>query len=166
MPKCKRDIATPRENRFLMVQARRHPFVNATTLGNEFRNAVDVNVSVQTFRNHIQQSGLRSRRACIRIPLTRFHKQARLFWAQDHVNFTDNDWDPALFTDESRYCLEFTYRCARVWRRRNDFKMPTSLNMTAMMEAPSWCGLVSAEVEEQTCAHRDERHDDRRTLQG
>ena len=32
----------------------------------------------------------------------------------------------------------------------SDFKMPICLNMTAMEEAPSWFGLVSAEVEEQT----------------
>ena len=31
-----------------------------------------------------------------------------------------------------------------------DFKMPIFLNMTAMEEVPSWFGLVSAEVEEQT----------------
>ena len=95
---------TPREDRFLMVQARRHPFVNATTLQNEFRNAVGVNISTQMHRNRLRQSGLRSRRACICIPLTRLHKQARLYWAQDHVNFTDNDWEPVLFTGESRYC--------------------------------------------------------------
>ena len=32
----------------------------------------------------------------------------------------------------------------------SDFKMPICLNMTAMVEAPSWFGLASAEVEEQT----------------
>ena len=31
------------------------------------------------------------------------------------------------------------------------FNMPTYPNMTAMEEALSWCGLVSAEVEEPTC---------------
>ena len=31
-----------------------------------------------------------------------------------------------------------------------DFNMPICLNMTAMEEAPSWFGLVSADVEEQT----------------
>ena len=136
-----------------MVQARRHPFVNATTLRNEFRNAVDVNISTQTVRNRLRQCGLRSRRACIRIPLTRLHKQARLYWAQDHVNFTDNDWDPVLFTDESRYTVLTLQNDVLEYGEDvgSDFKMPTSLNMTAMMEAPSWCGLVSAEVEEQTC---------------
>ena len=91
----------PRQDRTLVVQARRHPFVNATIPRNELRNTVGVNISSQTVRNHIRQSGIRSRRACIRIPLTRLHKQVRLNWAQDHVKWTDDDWDPVLFTDES-----------------------------------------------------------------
>ena len=32
----------------------------------------------------------------------------------------------------------------------NDFKMPICLNMATMEEAPSWFGLISAEVDEQT----------------
>ena len=100
-----------------MVQTRRHPFVNATSLRNELRTAVGVNISTQTVPNSLRQSGLRSRGACIRIPLTRLHKQAHLNWTQDHVNWTDKHWDPVLFTDESRYCLDFTDRRARVWRR-------------------------------------------------
>ena len=79
-----------------------------------------MNISTQTVRNRLRQSGLWSMRACIRIPLTRLHKQARLNWAQDHVNWTDNNWDPVLFSDESRYCLDFTDRRARVWRRRGE----------------------------------------------
>ena len=69
-----------------MVRARRHPFVNATTLRNKVGNAADVNISTQTVRNRLRQSGLRSRKACIRIFLTRLHKQARLDRAQDHSN--------------------------------------------------------------------------------
>ena len=110
---------TPRQNQFLVVQARRHPFENATTLRNELRNAVGVNISTHTGHYNIHgQSGVRSRRECIRIPLIRLHKQARLNWAQEQVNWTDNDWDPVLFTGELCYCLAFTDRRARVWRRR------------------------------------------------
>ena len=94
--------------------------VNATTQRNELMNVVGVNISTQTVRNCLRQSDLRSRRACIRIPLTRFHKQASLNWEQDHVNWGDNDWDPVLFTDESRHCLDFTDRRARVCRRRGE----------------------------------------------
>ena len=45
---------------------------------------------------------------------------ARLNWAHDHVKWTDNDWDPILFTDEWRCCLDFTDRHARVWRRSGE----------------------------------------------
>ena len=109
-----------RQDRYLLVQDRRHPFVNAIILRNELRNAVGVNMSTQTVRNRIRHSGLRSRISRIRIPLTRLHKQARLNWTQDHVNWTYNDWDPVLFTDETTYCLDCTARRARVWRRRDD----------------------------------------------
>ena len=74
------------KDRFIVVQTRHHPFVNETILRNELRNGVGVSVSMPTVRSRLRQSGLRSRRACIRIPLTLLHKQARLNWAQDHVN--------------------------------------------------------------------------------
>ena len=95
-----KDATTPIQSRFLVVQARHHPFVNAITLLNELRNADGVNISTQTVHNSLWQSGLRSRRACIHISLTRHHKQTRLNWAQFRVNWTDNDWDHVLFTDE------------------------------------------------------------------
>ena len=91
---------TPIQNQFTVVQAIRHPFVNATTLRNELGNAVGVTIYTQTVHNSLRQGGIRSRRECIRIPLTRLHKQVRLNWTRDHVNWTDNDWDHVLFTDE------------------------------------------------------------------
>ena len=71
-----------------------------STLRNELRNAVGVNISTQTVHNSLRQSCLRSRRECIRIPLTRHHEHVRLNCTQDHVNWTDNNWDHVLFTDE------------------------------------------------------------------
>ena len=44
----------------------------------------------------------------------------RLAWARDHVTWTQNDWAPVLFTDESRFCVDFTDRRARVWRMPNE----------------------------------------------
>ena len=44
----------------------------------------------------------------------------RLAWARDHVTWTQNDWVPVLFTDESRFCVDFTDRRARVWRMPNE----------------------------------------------
>ena len=44
----------------------------------------------------------------------------RLAWARDHVTWTQNDWAPVLFTDESRFSVDFTDRRARVWRMPNE----------------------------------------------
>ena len=44
----------------------------------------------------------------------------RLAWARDHVTWTQSDWALVLFTDESRFCVDFTDRRARVWRMLNE----------------------------------------------
>ena len=69
------------QDRFLVVQARRHRFDNATTLRRDFQNATGVRISTQTIRNRLHDAGLRSRRPAIRVPLTRYHVQMRLAWA-------------------------------------------------------------------------------------
>ena len=107
------------QDRFLVVQARRHRFDSAT-LRRVFQNAICVRISTQTIRNRLHDAGLRSRRLAIRVPLTRYHVQMRLAWARDHVTWTQNDWAPVLFTDESRFCVDLTDRRARVWRMPNE----------------------------------------------
>ena len=86
----------------------------------DFQNATGVCISTQTIRNRLHDAGLRSRRPAIRVPLTRYHVQMRLAWARDHVTWTQNDWAPVLFTDESRFCVDFTDRRGRVWRMPNE----------------------------------------------
>jgi hypothetical protein len=66
--------------RFIVLQARRQQFSNATSLRNEFNNAAGVRVCTQTFRNRLYDAGLRSRRPAIRITLTQRHIQERLQW--------------------------------------------------------------------------------------
>ena len=83
------------QGRFLVVQAWRHRFDNATTLRRDSQNATGVRISTQTIRNRLHDAGLRSRRPAIRVPLTRYHVQMRLAWARDHVTWTQNDWAPS-----------------------------------------------------------------------
>ena len=117
---------TQAEDRFIALQARRHLFNNATTLRSELQNTTGVHLSMQTIRNRLHEAGERlstqtirnrlheaggrSRQPAICIPLTRHHVQERLEWARDHVTWALNDWTPILFTDESRFCVDFTDR--------------------------------------------------------
>ena len=135
------------QDRFLVIQARRHRFHNAITLRGDLQNATVVCISIQTVRNRFQDIGLRSRRPAICVPLTRLHVQRRLEWAQDHVNWTQNDWTPVLFTDESRFCMDFTDRRERVWRMPNERFAPVCVaehDSFGMGSVMVWAG-ISAE---------------------
>jgi hypothetical protein len=107
---------TQAQDRFFVLQAWRQRSSNATTLRNDFQNATGVRMSTQTVRNRLHDAGLRSQRPALRIPLTQCHIQERLPWAQIQVTWTVNDWTPVLFTDEFKFCMNFTERLARVWR--------------------------------------------------
>ena len=106
---------TQAQDRFIVVQARRHRFMNATGLQNDLQNASGVRVSTQTIRNRLHSVDMRTRRPAIRIPLMHNHNyiQARLQWAQHHITWSLNDWTPVLFTEESRFCVDFRDKRAR-----------------------------------------------------
>ena len=105
---------TQRQYRFLLFQSRRQQFLNTTRLNNEFRNGSGVRLSTQTVRNRLHEFGLSARRPAE--PLTRQYVQDRLDFARTHVRWTIRHWTPVLFTDESRFCLDFTDKRQFVWK--------------------------------------------------
>lgn len=106
---------TQRLGRFLSIQSRRQRFLNATRLNNEFRNGSGVRISTQKIRNKLHEFGLSARRPAVRVPMTRQHVQDRLDFARTHVRCTIRDTTPVLFTDEPRFCLDFTDKRKLVW---------------------------------------------------
>ena len=97
-----------RRDSFLVIQSRRQRLQNANALKNESRNGAGVNISTQTVRKRLHEFGLSARRPAIRVPLTPRHVQNRLTLAITHVRWTIRDWTPVMFTDESRFYLDFT----------------------------------------------------------
>ena len=79
-----------------------------------------MHVSDQTVRNRLHDAGMRARRPAIRIPLSVNHRRARREWCQEHHAWDEEDWESVLFTDESKFCLDFTDGRRRVWRRKGE----------------------------------------------
>ena len=79
----------------------------------------------------------------IRIPLTQRHIQDLLQWAQIHVTWTVNDWTPVLFTDESRFCVDFTDRRARVCTLSSSMRCKRDENTTVLVGVSImvWAGI-------------------------
>ena len=73
-------------------------------------------VSLRTNGNWLRATGLRSHVSLARLPLTPWHRQARLLWCHERVNWRVK-WCSVVFSDESRFCLYASHGCTRVQRR-------------------------------------------------
>ena len=127
----RRRATTPRQDRHLVLTARRLGFVNARSLQNELRRATGVEISDQTVRNRLHRSLLRSRRPFVGVILTPRHRAARLDFAREH-----RDWQVRLGVQYSSQM-----RAGLIWMvlmdvlgsgdvKVNDTMQPTSSSVT------------------------------------
>ena len=104
----------------MSLMARRHRFQSAVQLNTDFHAASGVRITPQTLRQRLHAANLRAHRPAVRPILRRRHRVARLNWAQNHINWQLRHWTPVLFTDESRFCVDFHDGRRRVWRMRGE----------------------------------------------
>ena len=85
----------------------------------------------------------------MRVPLTRQHVQDWLDFARIHVRWTIRDWTTVLFTDESRFCLDFTDRRQLVWRvsKERFDELDAVEHDRVMARAQSWFGKALTSTE-------------------
>ena len=105
------------DDRYLRISARRNPETNAIMLHNAFRGATGRHVSNQTARNRLHDAQLHSRRPWRGPHLTPRHYAARYRWAQQHAEWTRQNWHKVLFIVECRICLQPDNHRRRVWRQ-------------------------------------------------
>lgn len=129
----RRRATNPRDDRAIVRRVRQEPFVPANVVAQNFPNRRQQqqqqrrrpqqqprNISVQTVRNRLRETGVRSRSAA-RVPmLSPIHRRNRLAYARQHVHWTVRQWNNVLFSDECRVCLFGNDRRPRVWRRKGE----------------------------------------------
>ena len=108
------------EDRRIVTLAKRRRFESASTLNRQFERASGVRISTQTFRNRLHVGKLNARRPVVRPPLTAEHRRRRLEFAREHVGWGRQRLRRILFTDESKFCLDFHDGRRRVWRQKNE----------------------------------------------
>lgn len=113
----KKRKTTRNQDRFLVISALRRRTSTASDLQNELRMADGVEISDQTVRNRLREHNLRARRPMRALRLQIHHRQARLRFGLEHVNWQLRHWRRTLFTDESRFSLTSCDGRVRVWRR-------------------------------------------------
>jgi transposase len=113
-------FTTTRQDRYLVNMANRQRFQSAVRLNTGFQTATRVRVTPQTVCNRLHAANLRAFLPAVRPNLIPRHRTARLQWARNHANWQLRHWTPVLFTDESRFSLDFHDIRRRVWRTTDE----------------------------------------------
>lgn len=132
------------DDRYLRVGALRNRFTTARQLQNDLVTATGTRISDQTVRNRLREAGLNSRYPVKAPRLTRRHKIARNAFARQHRYWGLRHWSNVLFTDESKFTLFANDGRARVWRRREERFIPSTVQTSVPFGGGSvmvWGGI-------------------------
>ncbi|GFW32138.1 transposable element Tcb2 transposase [Trichonephila clavipes] len=77
-------VTTPRQDRHLVISARRQRDSTARALGSALTVAPGIRISRQTVYRRLNHAGLYARRPAVCISLTSAHKRSRLNWSLKH----------------------------------------------------------------------------------
>lgn len=95
-------VTTAQEDRYIRLSHLRNRFMPATITAATIPRRP---VTAQTVRRRLRAVGLNARRPYRGPILTPRHRQARLQWARQHLNWRRRDWNDVIFSDESRFRL-------------------------------------------------------------
>ena len=115
------------QDRFLRLTALRQRFKSSVNLTANHRRATGVAIHPRTARNRLKSAGIKPRRLCLRNKLTPHHKRERLAWCRHRRCWRRNQWDNILWSDESRFNVDFYYQRNRVWRRVGERYVPGTI---------------------------------------
>lgn len=113
-------FTTALDDRFIVLSSLRNRRLNAVQVQQQLREIRGVVISQWTVRRRLEESNLTSRTPAIGPKLTPAHRQARLRFARDHLNWTLEQWGSVLFSDETRICLYGNDRRRKVYRRTGE----------------------------------------------
>lgn len=113
----RRRCTSEHDDRFLVSTSLRNRHLTGVDVQQELRRGRGVTVSQWTVRRRLKEVNLTPKRPATGPKLTTAHRQARLHFAREHMNWSIEQWQAVLFTDETRMCLHGSDRRGRVYRR-------------------------------------------------
>lgn len=111
-------VTDTREDRRLVLAGKRERFSSMRVIYRWYPGTPSF--SLRTAYRRMASAGYRSYRPAVRIPLSLRHRRARLDWCRNLADAPDDFWRKILWTDESRFCLDFHDGRVRVRRLPNE----------------------------------------------
>jgi len=104
----------PAEDETIIQHMKANPFQPA----NKIPAALGLNVSGRIAQMRLHAAGLKCRKAAKKPLLTPRHKDQRVDFAMNHLDFTDEEWQKVIWMDEKTFSTDKDGRY-RVWRTDN-----------------------------------------------
>lgn len=98
-------VTSQRDDRFIVTSALRNRHLSGVDLQRRLREVRGVAISDSTVRRRLREQNLRPHKPASGPQLTTAHRQARLEFARNHLNWTIDQWASVLFSDECRMTL-------------------------------------------------------------
>jgi len=110
---------TVREQRNIIKEAIKNPFVSAQSLSADIATSSGKTVSAQTVRNVLHSAKIYGRAARKKPFINDKNRQKRLGFAKAYINKPMEFWKNVIFSDESKYNIFGSDGKKFVWRRPN-----------------------------------------------
>ena len=111
---------------------------------NHLEQVRNANISDWTARRRLREVNLTSRKPATGLQLELHHKRARLNFAREHVEWTEEQWSQVLYTDESRFNRSSPDGRESVWRRPGERYSACAMSLRTAYGGGSvmvWCGI-------------------------
>lgn len=106
LPKTGRPPKTSkREDRIIVRKSLNDRFKSAASITREFNEQTGKKISKKTVSRRLKAAGLHDRVPVSKPLISKKNKNKRLKFAQEHVIWTDQQWDRVYFSDESKFNL-------------------------------------------------------------
>ena len=104
-----------RDDRRIARETKRDRFITLENIGSNLQ----LNVSVWTISRRLHEAGFHSYWAVKKPYISETNQRKRRIWCREHINWTVEQWNRVLWSDESPFVLRYNGR-KRVWRMHNE----------------------------------------------
>ena len=122
--------STIQQDRALIRFSLSNRHLTSSDLCQEWYQSTGVEVSTSTIRKSLLRNGLRGCKAKKKPKVSEKQRKARIAWAKEHLNWTSEDWDKVIFSDESTFTIQNHAGNSFVRRRPHEAFSPQCISLT------------------------------------